>query len=572
MSASQSFLSNPKYGYDFVVATTQASINSGLLEYLSNSSQPETIVCFLADEKGNPTTMITLAELTAKTGGISPFDIPNGTPYNDPRITTLTQNMFVVGLKIKMGLPPGILPKNLPPVLDLGSSANNVNFNLFCSEFEIIQNSPPSGFGASGSWNVWSQPAGTAWYFKTVVNLVYSDLNNELNTPYFNSHPAEKQALLNQLQNLNSGAFSLQQLLFDLDNAALMGIPSIQGIDPSSDAGVVLTKSFTNLYFAAVQAEGLPIISVHAVANAPDNSSLRLTGIEREVGPLLDGNGVVIPTPTPAQKQAYTLEYLCAANNNPLPGIASFNWNWIDPADIDNMSGVISINRNTLGTYYKNVLMPIVSRSCLKPWTSITAHMMGSLDTSYSLTPYQTPQSAVISDSGPTVLTISYASNADNNDKSGLTYGELDLHSSYSCTVSFSGNTITIVQNLLIYLYVEFDYTSASGNVVNTTITDTFTLSVDQNGNLVSTHTTASQDNSQSPDFGWFMKLISTFQNIPDGVKAYAQNVASLELTGIPAQSIQSFVFPGAKVFTYKNVAFSDNQDLVTAITYVTPS
>lgn len=312
MSASQSFLSSPKYSYDFVVATTQASINSGLLEYLSTSSQPETIVCFLADAKGNPTTIVTLPELMAKTGGVNPFDIPDGTAYSDPRITTLTQNMFVVGLKLKMGLPPGILPKNLPPVVDLGSSASNVTFNLFCSEFEIIQNSPPSGFGATGSWNVWSQPSGTAWYFKTSVNLIYADLNNELNTPYFDSHPAEKAALLLQLTKLDSSAFSLQQLLFDLDNAALMAIPTIEGVDPSSDAGVILTKSFTNLYFAAVHAQGDPVIAIHAIADAPDNSSLRLTGIEREVGQLLDGNGVVIPLPSPAQKAVYTLEYLCA--------------------------------------------------------------------------------------------------------------------------------------------------------------------------------------------------------------------------------------------------------------------
>ncbi|SCO88977.1 uncharacterized protein FRV6_13105 [Fusarium oxysporum] len=34
MAPNQSNLSNPKYGYDFVVATTQESINAGLVQYL----------------------------------------------------------------------------------------------------------------------------------------------------------------------------------------------------------------------------------------------------------------------------------------------------------------------------------------------------------------------------------------------------------------------------------------------------------------------------------------------------------------------------------------------------------
>jgi hypothetical protein len=47
------------------------------------------------------------------------------------------------------------------------------------------------------------------------------DLDKSLDTPYFNTHPDEKLALQRQLENLSATAFSLQQLLFDLDNAAL---------------------------------------------------------------------------------------------------------------------------------------------------------------------------------------------------------------------------------------------------------------------------------------------------------------------------------------------------------------
>lgn len=571
-SSLQSFLSSQKYGYDFVVGTTQASINSSLKEYLDQCSQPETYLCFLADSKGNPTEEISLEDLMAKTGGVNPFEIPNGTSYDDPRISTLTKNMFVVGLKIKMGLPSNILPKDLPPIVSLGDSADNVRFNLLCSEFEIIQNSPPSGFGSAGSWNVWTQPNNQSWYFSTTVNLVYKDLDQELDTPYFQNHPKEKQALIAQLKNISSSAFSLQQLLFDLDNAALQSIPTIQGLDPNTDAGTVLTKSFIDLYFGIVKNEGEPVISIHAISNTPDQSSLRLTGIEREVGQFVDGNGVPVQNPTPEQLQVYTLDYLCAVNNGALPGAATFNWNWVDPANVADESGMISINRNTLANYYKNKLVPFVKNSCMKAYTHVTAHALGKVDNKYSLTPGQTPDTIIIPDTGETVLEISYSSKGKSHDKSGATYGELDLEPSFNCTVQFSGNTITIVQHLVIYLKVTFDLTSTDGNVVDRTIIDTYTLSIDQNGNLKADLNSTSKNKDQKIDLKGIITWFVDMNDMIDHITNFAKNISSANFKDIPASDIQNFIFPGGKVFVYKNVQFSEHQDLLTAITYSNPS
>ena len=571
-SSLQSFLSSQKYGYDFVVGTTQASINSSLKEYLDQCSQPETYLCFLADSKGNPTEEISLVDLMAKTGGVNPFDIPNGTSYDDPRISTLTKNMFVVGLKIKMGLPSNILPKDLPPIVSLGDSADNVRFNLLCSEFEIIQNSPPSGFGSAGSWNVWTQPNNQSWYFSTTVNLVYKDLDQELDTPYFQNHPKEKQALIAQLKNISSSAFSLQQLLFDLDNAALQSIPTIQGLDPNTDAGTVLTKSFLDLYFGIVKNEGEPVISIHAISNTPDQSSLRLTGIEREVGQFVDGNGVPVQNPTPAQRDAYTLDYLCSVNNGALPGAATFNWNWVDPADIADESGMISINRNTLAAYYQTKLVPFVKNSCMKAYTHVTAHALGTVNNKWNLTPGQTPDTITIPESGATVLEISYSSDGKSHDKSGLTYGELDLKSSFNCTVQFSGNTITIVQHLVIYVKATFDLTSTDGNVVDRTITDTYTLSVDQNGNLKADLKSNTENKDKKIDLKGIITFFVDMNKMIDSITSYSKNISSANFKDIPASDIQSFIFPGGKVFVYKNVQFSEHQDLLTAITYSNPS
>ncbi|RYO78460.1 hypothetical protein DL766_009620 [Monosporascus sp. MC13-8B] len=264
MPVDASNLCNPKYGYDLVVATTLATINSGLKQLLAETVQPINHSCFLVEKNtGNPAGQISLEDLV-KTNNVNPFDIPADTPYSDPRIAALTDALFYVGIKIQMGLPPGVFPKDLPPAVTLGNSASTVGFNLLCSQFTVVQNAPPSGWGAEGHWNVWSQPSGKPWYISTKVNLVVADLNKELDTPYFNSGPNEKAFLKRQLENLSATAFRLQQLLFDLDNASLEGLPIIEGIPSDSNAATVLYKSFISLYSTAAKERGLPPLLVAA--------------------------------------------------------------------------------------------------------------------------------------------------------------------------------------------------------------------------------------------------------------------------------------------------------------------
>ncbi|KAI0509406.1 hypothetical protein F5B22DRAFT_328299 [Xylaria bambusicola] len=112
-----------------------------------------------------------------------------------------------------------------------------------------------------------------------------ANLDKSLDTPYFNNHPDEKEALKRQLENLSATAFSLQQLLFDLDNAALQDVPSIGGIPADSNAEYVLTKTWTNLYSKAAKERGWPLLSVSATVQTPDPSQLQMTAFERRMYP-----------------------------------------------------------------------------------------------------------------------------------------------------------------------------------------------------------------------------------------------------------------------------------------------
>jgi hypothetical protein len=589
MPADQSNLSSSKYGYDFVVATTQESINAGLREYLYKVPQEPKVLCFLADDSGNPTKLIELDELKKRTDGIDPFDIKDGTDYSDSRITKLTEQGFEVGLRLKLGLPPGVKPKDLT-IVDLGSSANNVRFNLYCSELTIIQNTPAGGFSKKGSWKVWSQPSRKPWYFSTTVNLVYKDLDSKLNTPYFNNHPEEKQKILAQLNNLGAAAFSLRQLLFDLDNAALESLPQIEGLEDGSDAQSVLDRSFLRVYFDQAREHGEPVLSVHAEISNPNPSRLvltasqaqvdlfHLTATEREVCRFVDGNGVPVEHPAPEQVKIATLAYLCAVNNHPLPGTASFNWNWVEPSDAQAMSGVVAINRNALAANYKRQLQELLSGKLVKVSAAISGPEKFTFSWDITTGGTLEDKDCIITPDGEKILTISYSSNSDAQQTNKFTYDfEFQLHSTYDCAVSFKETQITIIQQLTIWMKVfravmGGAVDAAVGNVVNRTITDTYTLSVDQSGNLQCILKSVPQDNPDEVKIFDLLDIFPWLKELVKAIKDKASSVVSTSFHSIPAATIKSFVFPGGRVFAFKDVRFSSHQDLVAEITYVTPT
>ncbi|KAM7219788.1 hypothetical protein V8F06_004822 [Rhypophila decipiens] len=561
-SANASFLAGPKYGCDFVVATTQASINSGLLEFLATGNQPETYLCFLADDEGNPTQQIALEDLLKLTGQVNPFDIPDGTAYDDPRIATLSENSFVAGVKMQLGLPPGIAPADLPPVVTLGSSPNNVGFNMFCSQLQVIQNSPAlSGFGkhpSPGHWNVWSQPAGTPWYVETKVDLVVQDLDKELQTPYFLAHPALATQLQNQMQNLSSTAFSLQQLAFDLDNALLQVLPTFGGVPPGSNAMDVLQKSFVALYSTSAKSQGLPLVAVTAVSQTvSDVSQLQLAAYTRQISPLQDASGVRIPNPTPLQSSVTTLDYICSTTDALSP-VTAFGWSWVLPQDVDNQSGVIAINRNVIAQLVLDQLLPVVSKSCYTATTDVTAHALGQVEYEYSLKSGAKPQTALVNlvntfppDVTQPVISIAYSSCSTNDDRSGVTYGELSITPNYTCDVYFSGTTIQVKQRLWVKVFAEWDNTGDTINPYDKTITDTYNISVDQNGVLQTQQgASTTDDNSQSAVRSGIVTAFTGINDLVNGIKGDINDLVSTSLQPIPFNGLQNCVFPGAKVFT----------------------
>ncbi len=97
-SSASSNISSAKYGYDYVVAVTQASVNATMMEYLAGMPEPEVEVCFVAEI--NATTgrvepqEIAFADLLALTDNVDPFTvvIPTTNPQDDPQLPETSQS------------------------------------------------------------------------------------------------------------------------------------------------------------------------------------------------------------------------------------------------------------------------------------------------------------------------------------------------------------------------------------------------------------------------------------------------------------------------------------------------
>lgn len=612
-------LSNPKYGYDFVISTTQASINSDLCMYLHNNILPCNYFCFLSvcrlmsqsdnlkgmiplppvkpanqvqtPSNANAVVPVTLEDLVAKTGGVDPFKIPRDTPHTDPRVQALTKVGFAVGVKIRMGLPPGVKPKDLPPILELGDVANFATFNILCSDFHIVENELGTSASPDGKWNVWRQPSGRPWTLKTWVSLVHASLDNQLNgSAHFAKNPAKKQRLLKRLQNISSTSFSLQQLLLDMDNATVQNVPVIEGMRHGSRAHLVVSGQLGNIWTAFTKQCHCPPISVVAVPQtSSDPSKLHLKSFDLQVNRVKDSNGDTVKNPTKEQLAATTLDYRCTTSGTQLPPAKHFSWNWVEPTSVNSESGVVAIKREVFGQYLLDAIIPKIKKYCITT-DPVVGHRnklgRGKLWADWSLPTIndQTPKS-LIRRGSTNILVINYFAidDPDTSSTRGSIYGSeycrLDVVPGYECNVGLTGNSLKIFQRVAVNVRFKCDVGAVLSNqvsnfdeqcmVYNEVAIDDYELSVGQTGCLQITHTKSSPESYPNK----FENISDLFQtdDLLEKIRSCFTAPAPIDFTSVNAAALQNFVFPGGKVFTYKNVRAAPSGDLLCSLTYVDP-
>ncbi len=590
MSVSQSNLSDPHYGFDLVVAVTQASVNATLKQLLAGLAAPEVVVCYVYDDSNN-LVPIAYQTLIANAKGSDPFTVPAGAnPATNPDLINLAAANFAGAVKARLGLPDVPLA-NLPPIATLGAgSSAPVLFNLLCAEFQIV--GFEYGPRGSATWINQSQPSGSGapWYFQANVFLNTTTINPNSPVP-----PAVQKRII-ELQHEVQNAFTIQKLFLDLDTAILDSSPTIQGIPPGWAVWNLISSVFLGAYFTQLRQSGDPALSYSFTLAAPRPTTLQLGAVSREASPLMQ-NGQPITNPTPAQSDAATLVYV-GSQSTTAPAPVPFAWNWVELNEVSAFSGVQAVRRDVFFTYLASLINAETANLCIATNVHMT-HSGEDFTIRYSSGRSTSPQSfrpvSPIAPPDPdgftTVLSLGFVNNSHDDSESATHSVEIwgDYNFTLNGQVAVKGNQIRV--RVQAAAYMEFkhrevfvNYTDLDGkNYYDKTLTVLYTLGVDQKGALQVTQMHDLADHSASWDFDpqGILGKFGFEDKVENGVTSVSQNLSAYidaAFTGYVDEmtrtinGYRAWVFPGNDAFTFKNLTFSAGQDLTAQLTYVNPN
>jgi hypothetical protein len=590
MSASQSKLSDPKYGYDLVVATTQASINSTMKDFLHGLTAPELIVCYVYDSNNN-LVEIPYDTLKTKAKGSDPFSVANGADtVTNQDLVNLTAANFAGGFKAQIGLPE-MDPAKLPPIVTLGSGTDApVIFNLLCAEFQIV--GFQYGPRGSSTWINQAQPSGTPWYFTSQVKL--NNITIDPKSPV----PAAVQRRIEDLcRAVGEGAFSVQRLFLDLDTAMLLTTPTVVGIPEGWAVWNLIEGDFMGAYFAQMQKTGQPVLGYSCSPTQPDPSTLQLGAMSWVCCHLLDPSGKSITDPTQAQQDAATLNYLCTTGTTP-PVAVPLTWNWVELGEVADCSGIQAVRRDIFVNFLAGVLNQEIASLCLDTTVSLT-HKRETYYILYSAPRASDPTKfaavspgAAGSDGFASVLSLTFdrksQDQSEASDHLSVIYGIFN----YCLTgdVSVKDNLIRLTLHAVArmgFWHHECGihyYDLPRANYFDKTLVVIYQLDVSADGELV-VNSPPPQISDCSAPWNFHPKGALSLFGGEDAVKKGLNSVEN-SVAGYLDRAFQrysndiaimineyhSWVFPGGKTFAFNKILFSDFQDLITHVTYVEPT
>ena len=580
MSLQQSNLSAS--GYDVVIATTQDSINAMIQDYMRDAGNKfgKITNCLYAnnysmpfDSMYNPVTTTDEATFKAMCGTDPLTDVKTSwnrnMPYT-PAITNLQNSHFIYAFTAQPGVPKyyttGDNPPVLPQLFEIAPDNQSAIITMLFKSFSYVQ----GGFDENTQKLVILNPrtmgANEAWSMRFKVPFAN---NTAVDIP----GPVQT-----QVNNMGSSPFSIQQLLLDFSKAQCIGFTDGIQMGDASDAiarGISLQKIDPVLgYSIVVQPPSNGVNIPPALQDVLEFSNLRdvqVTSLELEANAYVDGSGNYVTTPNSDQAALASLNYVCAVNSHALKPIAPLKWNWLDSiAEENNYHGAIAVSRNIISKYLSTQLVPLMDANCYLPY--VKANTVDLIDVDFPdpvLTPGQAP-TLTYHPTGSILLDYRYKVNSSDTAGALGCNGTISLDSIFDAQVSYSGNSLTIVQHLQMVLNVSVHGTySGPVNVVDKTITDVYTISVDDQGNLqFSVPSSTPVDNSSTGSVGNYTNWSWMVNQDTSTFAKAAQTMMSSALKDIQLAALKQFVFPAGEVFSVKDAIFSDYGDLVGHITY----
>ncbi|KAJ5735453.1 uncharacterized protein N7483_000578 [Penicillium malachiteum] len=510
-------LSNFRYGYDFVVAVTQESINIAIKDFLSKLQESVVRVCYMADAKGNPVQ----GDFTKL--GTDPFKIQSiGRDVDDNAdIQKPNKARFIRGFEARLGLPSMSDPTKIPNLVKLGFQTSAVDFLMMCSRFTIVHEYEPGH-----RWERWI-------WISTTCRPGKNQKHGEPGFQCTTTPVRFKQCRIGSDTAQNRRCHRGSQ-----DNASRNLSCKLL---PRNEKG---WKPTPGLYHQ----EGIKLI---------------------EADSHTDSNGKPIEDPTDVQQSAATLNYLCAADGAKLPPAVPFTWNWVDASELDNHHGVIAINRKSFAKYIEHNLESFVRVNCIDVIQTVR-YLWDVVKVSYNHKIIWLDSSTKIDwvrhETGSKILSFKWHKSHEDSTMAGVYY--MRMENTYTVDVESKDKTIVITQDLKFRLKIKKDGAWKDAMVIDKEIIDASTLGVDKNGEATAQLTSIPNDQSETGKIDDISSWFTGFNTLMDEIKGEILPEVSLAFGDIPVSIVSNYVFPGGNTFILKDIRFSSNQDLIASSTY----
>ncbi|KAF5591206.1 hypothetical protein FPANT_5763 [Fusarium pseudoanthophilum] len=233
----------------------------------------------------------------------------------------------------------------------------------------------------------------------------------------------------------------------------------------------------------------------------------------------------------------------------------------------NNQNGTLAINRDNLRDFYAQSLQNYLPSVCFQIEAHCEAHHQMDCDMSFFIPSGGQPNLSQAA--GETVLSYSYS----NQDHDGVGINNnvayFMLGTTYNMNMQFTnasgGASIVITQHLVINYDIRKFSTASSGNAVDRTIVDTYTLTVDERGMLSAGLDSQTTDNSTATADN-FQALFNDSDAFMADMKSPGDALVSTGTLNFPLSNKATYSFPSGQTSTFKGVQFSDTQDLVAAV------
>lgn len=536
---------------DVAVALLPHSLDVQLHKTFGGDDLPTLTQYYALDVNGNPQ-VVSRESLLKSSEGVDPFDMPaRGTPEFDQAIAKLRAAYFAFAFRGTLGLPSGYAPLTvggpaLPPIF-LANSGQTATFRLLFGAFDVIRmNYAPRG----EPFEQTSQQPRKAWTADLLVNLENVSVSAE-------EAPA---AVAKAASTLKDRLFDVRRLMIDFSKAKTTSV-AIGGVPKNSQISSSLVSEFLVDFVKELQKYDWPPLNYTVVAKSSPDHYFPITSAQLVNSPYRNGG-----TADPASPLS-TVCYRCAVQSHKLPPPAAFPWNWLNASDAQSADGVVAINRDSLQEYFYRELLPYAQQNCITPHASVKLNSMSQATYHGSYTRGYTPTVTEPS-SGSNLLSMNYT--ASSFDQAGLNggLGQLQLKSGFDLSVSVADNVITVAQQLTFFVKLRKLASTVQGYYFNTSITDTYTITTSSRGQLTAQQQTHKVDNSTDHHAGNCVEFWTKIDHKIDDIVDVGDKFFAVDIKPIPISVIQDFYFPGGNVFTFSGVHFSNNQDLISLISY----